>query len=105
ETGGLEPCFVFGFREGAGDAADVAAADCPLSRGEVVFGDDVADPDPAARLEHAGDLRQHGRLVRGEVDHAVGDDDVDRGGGERDRFDHALEEDRVADAGFGRVPA
>ena len=43
----------------------------------VILGDDVADADPAARLEHASDLGQHSGLVDGEVDDAVRDDDVD----------------------------
>ena len=48
-AGRLEPGFVLALREGAGDAADVAAAFGPLLGGESVFGDDVADADPAAR--------------------------------------------------------
>ena len=44
-------------------------------------------------------------LVGREVDHAVRDDDVDRVGRQRDLLDHALEEDRVRDAGLRRVRA
>ena len=64
------------------------------SRRELVLGDDVADPDPPTRLEHARDLGQHRRLVDREVDHAVRDHDVDRVGRQRDLLDHALEEVR-----------
>ena len=38
--------------------------------------DDVGDLQPPARLEHAVGLGQHGRLVRAEIDDAVGDHDV-----------------------------
>ena len=61
-----------------GDAPDVGAALGPVGRGEVVLGDDVGDPDPPARAQHPEHLGQHGRLVGRQVDHAVGDDDVDR---------------------------
>ena len=47
---------------------------------------------------------RHLCLVGREVDDAVRDHDVDRVGGQRDLFDHALEEDGVADprlAGVG----
>ena len=54
-------------------------------------GDDVGDGEAAAGLEHARGLAQDLRLVGGEVDDAVGEHDVDRVGGQRDRFDVALE--------------
>ena len=94
EPGGLEPGLVLALRERAGDAADVGAALGALFGRQVVLGDDVADPDPAARLQHARDLGQHRRLVDREVDHAVRDHDVDRVCGQRDLLDHALQEVR-----------
>ncbi len=94
EAGRLEPGLVFALRERAGDASDVRAALRALLGREPVLGDDVADPDSPARLEHAGDLGQNGGLVDRQVDHAVRDHDVDRVRGERDLLDHALEEVR-----------
>ena len=79
EAGRLQAGDVLALGERAGDAADEAsrARPDPPAR-QPVLGDDVADPDPAARLEHPCDLGQHGRLVGREVDHAVRDHDVDR---------------------------
>ena len=71
----------------------------PIFLGEVILGDDVADPDTSARPEHAGDLGQHRRLVGREVDHAVRDDDIDRLGGKRDLLD-----DRPSGSGRSRRP-
>ncbi len=39
--------------------------------------------NPAAGLQHAGDLAEDGALVRGQIDDAVGDHAIDRGIGER----------------------
>ena len=103
EPGCLESGLVLALRERAGDAADVAAALRALLRGQVVFGDDVADPDPAARLEHARDLGQHGRLVDGEVDHAVRDHDVDDSAGSGICSITPFRKCDVADAGIGGV--
>ena len=55
----------------------------------VLIGDHVRDGEAPARLENPRRLRQHPRLVSGEVDHAVGDHDVDRFGGQGDRLDLA----------------
>ena len=73
------------------------------SAAQRILGDDVADADPAARPEDAGDLGEDGRLVGGEVDDAVADDDVDRLGGQRDGLDVALQELDVRRAGLGGV--
>jgi hypothetical protein len=91
--------------ERAGDAAHVAAALGTVIRGEAILGDDVADADPAAWLKDAVDLGEHGRLVDRQVDHAVGDHHVDRGGGQGDLLDVALEEGDVAGAGLVSVAA
>ena len=53
----------------------------PIVGGEVVVGDEVADADAAAGLQNAVNFGEDSRFVRGEVDHAVGDDDVDAGVG------------------------
>jgi hypothetical protein len=48
-------------------------------RVDVVLGDDVGAPEAPNGTKHAVGLGEHGRLVDGEVDHAVGIDDIDRG--------------------------
>ena len=50
-------------------------------------------PPGAKHPEH---FREHGRLVCGQIDHAVGDHDVDRGIGQRNVLDGALHELDVA---------
>ena len=45
----------------------------PATRGQVVLGDDVADAEAAAGLEHPEGLGEHRRPVDRQVDHAVGD--------------------------------
>ena len=56
-------------------------------------GDDVGDGEPAARPSARGRPRAgHLRLVAGEVQDAVGDDDIDRAVGQRDLLDVALDE-------------
>jgi hypothetical protein len=89
--------------ERTGDAADVAAPFRALLDGRAVLGHDVADADAAARTKHARDLAEDGRLVRGEVDHAVADDHIDGGGRQGDDLDVALEELDVGGAHLGGV--
>jgi hypothetical protein len=69
----------------------------------VVVGDDVGDAQAAAGAQDAEGLGEHGGLVDGEVDDAVGDHDVDGVAGQRDGLDVALEELDVGGAGLGRV--
>jgi hypothetical protein len=88
-----------------GDAAHPGAPLGPILRRELVLGHHIGDPDPAARLEHAEGLSEHGRLVGREVDHTVGDHDVHGPSWERDGLDLALEELDVAGAGFAGVAA
>jgi hypothetical protein len=61
----------------------------PDPRGELILGDHVGDADAVAGLEDAEGLGEHGWLVGGEVDHAVGDDHVDRLGRQGDGLDLA----------------
>jgi len=68
---------IVGHAECSGDAADVATPLDPLRVGEMILSDDVADPDASARAQESVHLREHRRLVCRQVDHAVGDDDVD----------------------------
>jgi hypothetical protein len=56
----------------------------------VVFGDDVGDPDPSAGDQDTENFGEHGRFVDRQVDHTVGDGDVDRGVGQWDVLDVAL---------------
>lgn len=67
--------------EGACDAVGVGAHAGAVLGGEVIVGDQVADADAAAGSEDAVDLAEDCGFVRGEVDDAVGDDDVDAGVG------------------------
>ena len=71
----------------------------------VAVADDVADPDAATGSKDSGDLGEHGVLVGGQHDDAVGDDDIDGGVLERHVVDGAVEELDVADAGLGGVAA
>jgi hypothetical protein len=65
----------------------------------VVFGEDVGDAQAVAVPQHAEVLCEDGGPVGGQVDHAVGDDHVERAAGQRDRLDLAAEELHVARAG------
>src|SRR4051794_17084324 len=104
ETRGAERVGELPFGERAGDAAG------PLhhvrARGvvHVGVGDDVGDREAAAGAQDTGGLAQHPGLVGGEVDDAVGDDDVHRVVRERDVLDVALDELDIVDAGLGGVP-
>jgi hypothetical protein len=63
----------------------------------------IGDGETAAGLEHAEGFAQDAILVGGEIDDAVGDDDIDRVVGQGDVLDFALEELDVLDAGFALV--
>ena len=99
EAGRLEPGLVLALRERAGDAADVAAALGALVGREPVLGDDVADPDPPARLAARGaisvstaGLSTERLITQFEITTST------ESGRERDLLDHALEEVHVRDA-------
>ena len=74
-----------------------------LRVGELVIGDNVADSQATARPEDPVHLGEHPRLVRGQVDNAVRDHDVDGVRGERDLLDIALQELDVRRAGLVAV--
>src|SRR5262249_49838762 len=75
---GAQQPFVLRDRDRAGDTSDVGRdALGQLPRQGLLQGD-VADRDPAAGLEHAEHLAEHRPLVRGQVDHAVADDAINR---------------------------
>src|SRR5712691_2178209 len=78
EPGGNEAGQILGARQRARDAPDVRAGGGSVSLGEVILGDDVGDSDAAAGYQHAEHLSEYRWLVGGQVDHAVGDHDIDR---------------------------
>src|SRR6267378_3920820 len=57
--------------------------------------DHVRHGEPSAGPQHAVRLTKHGALVRGQVDHAVGDDDVDARLGQWDLLDGPFKKGRV----------
>ena len=69
----------------------------------VRVGDDVADREAPAGPQHPGRLAEDRGLVAGEVDHAVGDDHVDRVVRERHLLDRPLQELDVLDSGLALV--
>ena len=71
----------------------------------VGVGDHVGDGEAAAGAQDAGGFAQDLALVAGEVDHAVGDDDVDAGVGERHVLEVALANSTLSSAGLGGVGA
>ena len=75
------------------------------SVGHFAADDHVGDGETAARLQDAERFAQHPVLVGGEIDHAVGNDDVDRVVGQGNVFDLALEKLDVLDAGLALVLA
>src|ERR1039457_6458224 len=103
EAGPSQAVPVFGEGQCPGDAPDVAAPFGAVGFGQVVFGEDVGDAEPAAGPEHAEAFGEDGGFVPGQVDHAVGDDHVDRLAGQRDRFDVSFDELDVGGVGLGGV--
>src|SRR5829696_5614211 len=57
---------------------------------ELMLGDDVGERQATARTQRASGGREHGGLVGGEIEYAVGDDAVDAGVLDRRRLDVAL---------------
>jgi len=71
----LATCFLD--EDGAGDATD-EGFDVGLDGiGERLQEREIGDGDAATRLEDAGDFAPDAGLVGGEVEDAVGDDDID----------------------------
>ena len=105
EAGGAQRRLELLARQRAGDAAGPLGH---VGAGRLVHvgvGDHVGDGEAPAGAQDARGLAQHLRLVAGEVDHAVGDHDVDGRVGERQLLDVALDELDVLDAGLLRVGA
>ncbi len=99
EAGRGELVPVRGGGEGPDARADLGGRGGELLGVGAAGGDQVADAEPAARAQHPGDLAQDGGLVHAEVEHAVGDHDVDRGAGQRDVLDRAQADLDVAGLG------
>jgi hypothetical protein len=69
--------------------------------GEWAFGDDVGEGEPATGGECSGGFGEYGGLVGGQVDYAVGDDEVAGGVRNGELFDVAVEESDVVESGGG----
>jgi hypothetical protein len=65
---------------------------------------DRQEGEPATRPQDTECLGEDGGLVGGQVDHPVGDDQVDAGVGQRDSFDVPVQESGVLKAGGGAEP-
>ena len=88
----------------------VGAADLLLGLGELAGVDafvcgDIGDAQPSAGPEHPESLGEDARLVGGQVNHAVGDDDVDLLVRQRDVFNVAVQEPDVGDPRLNGVGA
>lgn len=71
----------------------------------VILGQDVGDAQAASGSQDAEALGEHGALIAGQVDHAVGDDHVDGAVRQRDRLDVAVQELDVGCSGADGVGA
>jgi hypothetical protein len=69
----------------------------------MVLGDHVGNADPPAGYQDTEHLGEHGGLVGGQVDDAVGDHHVDGRVRQRDGLDLALEELHIGCPGFAGV--
>src|SRR6266498_5172296 len=105
EAGGVQFGLVVGVEQGAGDAAGPQCHEVAQRCGQPPAEHDVGDGEPAAGAQYPVGLAQDAVLVHGEVDDAVGDDDVDRGVRQRDVLDRAVQEFGVGDAGLVLVAA
>src|SRR5690606_3481615 len=103
EPGGGQVVAVFGEGEGSGDAGDMVAAGRTVGEGQVVFGDDVGDPEPPAGRQDPKGFGERRGFVGAQVDHAVGDDHVDVVVWVRDLLHVSLEELYVGGAGLAGV--
>ncbi len=70
---------------------------------DVAANHNVGDGEPPAGLEHAKSFEQHAVLVRGEIDHAIGNDDIHGIIRQRNVLDLAAKEFHVLDAGLALV--
>ena len=99
EAGGADGGQVVAPQERAGDAGGVKTVRLAQIGRKRPLKDDVRDDHPPAGLEDAVHLAEDLRLVRREVDDAVGDDHVHRAVLDRQLLDQTLAELHVAQAG------
>src|SRR5258708_30993406 len=105
ESGRFACAAVAGALGGAADARgpEIGVADHALREGMV--GHDIGDGEAPALLEQAGDLAEHPRLVRREIDNAVRDDAVDAPPVDARLLDVRLPVDDVREPTLGPSPA
>ena len=84
--------------QGAADAADPLLGFGSQGGVDAFIGGDVADAQAAAGAQDPERLGEDARLVGGQVDDAVGDDDVDLLVGQGDVLDVAVQEAGIGDA-------
>src|SRR5690606_8213700 len=105
EAGGLQLRNVLVIAERPGNTPD-PEFQVPANLGwHLAADDDVRDGETATRLQHAERFAQGDVLVDREVDHAVGDDHVDRVVRKRDGLDRALQELDIRGAGLPLILA
>src|SRR5580692_8957717 len=103
EAGCCQLAAVVVFFQGSGDATDPGQHALADLGQNFAAGHDVGDGETAARLEHAEGFTQNFIFVGGEIDYAVGNDDVDRIVGQRDVFDFTFQEFDIVDGGLAFV--
>src|ERR1017187_2962956 len=103
EAGGGQLGALFVLFERAGNAADPEQDALAVFGKHLAFGDDVGNDQPAAGLEDAEGFGQNAVFVGGEVNDAIGNDDIHRVGGQGNVLDLAFEELDVVDAGLAFV--
>ena len=94
----------FGLGERASDAAGPLLRVSARASVHALVGNHVGDGE-ATWAQDPGGLGEHDVLVGGEVDDAVGDDDVDGGVGERDVLEVAPSEKTASKTSSGLTPA
>ena len=105
EPGGRQSLQVLRAGQRAGDAPGIGPGGRPVGGRQMVLGDHVGNADPPAGYQDTEHLGEHGGLVGGQVDDAVGDHHVDGRVRQRDGLDLALEELHIGCPGFAGVSA
>src|ERR1700693_2675024 len=103
ETRGRQLGSIFVFLQRPGNTAHPQEDILPDLRQHFAPGYYIGDGQPAAGPQHTEGLGQHLVFIRGEVDHAVGDNDIHRIVRQRDGFDLSLQKLHVARPGLGFV--
>src|SRR6185437_2640596 len=98
EPCGFELVLIVRSLKGAGDATDPEEHAVAYGVRDVTEEDHVGDGEAAAGAEDTKCFREDAVFIGGEIDNAVGDDDVDGTAGKGYGFDLAFEEFDVGDA-------